>query len=607
VKSWIINSLLPRSLFLFILINLLTGPPLRAQEDVKSDSLSKVFYDSLRVKAGKRRITSLLYDMIVVTRAPKGTARENMASTSFYEEYKGRIIRNRKVIRLNAFGTDLDDPEDYDPSGSKKLLNSTYTKTKRFILNQYLLFSPGDTISPLQMADNERLLRQLPYIDDARITIMPVDSNLADVTVVVREKYPYGADVRLNGIEKGKVRLYDRNFAGLGHELALAVPYDFSEYQYPGFGIEYSVKNIAHSFSDLVLNFSDGLGSTCVGGEYTRHFVTSETKYAWSAAIKLTRTTEDLDTMAMPVPLSFTWQDYWGARSFMLNRQSVTRLIISGRYVHNNVFRRPEIDESSYYRLQNYQLITGSLALSSQRFINTSLIYSYGRTEDIPYGYLIEFTGGREKNEFKLRTYGGFKIAWGNIFTRAGYIYSGLTLSGFNYEGITEQGELQADLKYFTPLIPAGRSKIRTFVNVSYTRGINRYTDELLYLRDGNLVRGFDNDSISGISRLVASVEPVVFINRSLIGFKFALFAFADAGLLLNESLTEGEYYLIPAVGAGVRIRNDQLVLNTLQIRLAWYPNMPPYSVAPWISAAGIMKLKPPGFEPEPPGMIPFL
>jgi hypothetical protein len=607
VKSWIIKSFLPRSLFLIILFNLFTGMTISAQEETKNDSISKAFYDSLRVKAEKRRITSLLYDMIVVTRAPRGTARENMASTSFYDEYEGKIIRNRKVIRLNAFGTDLDDPEDYKPSRTEKLLNSTYTKTKRFILNQYLLFKAGDTISPLQIADNERLLRRLPYIDDAHITIMPVDSNLADVTIILREKYPYGADVRFNGIEKGKVRLYDWNLAGLGHELALAVPYDFSEYPYPGFGIEYSVKNIARSFSDLVLEFSDGLGSTCLGGEYKRHFVTSETKYAWSASIKYTRTTEDLDTMSIPVPLNFTWQDYWGARSLMLDRESVTRLIISGRYVQNRVFKRPKIDEISYYRLQNYQLVTGSLAVSSQRFINTSLIYSYGRTEDIPFGYLIELTGGREKNEFKWRTYAGLKLAWGNIFTRAGYIYSDLTLSTFNNNGTAEQGELQADLRYFTPLIQAGRSKIRTFVNFSYTRGINRYTDELLYLRDNDFVRGFSNDSISGITRLAASVEPVVFIRQPIAGFRFAIFAFADAGLLLNESFTEGAYYLVPAIGAGVRIRNDQLVLNTLQIRLAWYPNTPPYSVAPWISAAGIMKLKPPGFEPEPPGMTPFL
>jgi len=88
--------------------------------------------------------------------------------------------------------------------------------------------------------------------------------------------------------------------------------------------------------------------------------------------------------MTVPGQLRYTFQDYWAARSFMLDRSNVTRLIFTGRYLHNNVFRRPEINHNEYYRLQNYKLMTGSIALSSQRFINTSLIYSFGRTEDIP-------------------------------------------------------------------------------------------------------------------------------------------------------------------------------------------------------------------------------
>ncbi len=110
------------------------------------------------------------------------------------------------------------------------------------------------------MADNERLLRELPFVEDARIIIVPVDSNLVDVAVIVRENYPYGFGFQFDGIPKGMVKLYDKNFAGLGHELALTVPYNFDEYAYPGFGIKYAVRNIARTFSDLELDFSDGLG-----------------------------------------------------------------------------------------------------------------------------------------------------------------------------------------------------------------------------------------------------------------------------------------------------------------------------------------------------------
>lgn len=596
----------PRLLFLILFLSVF--PLLKpCAQGVPQDTLSRAFYDSLKVKAERRRFTSLLYDMLIVSHAPPGSARENMTSTAPYDNYSGRIIRNRELVRLNAFGTAIDNPAEYDPSRTEKVMNSTYTKTKRFVLNQYILFREGDTISPQEMADNERLLRQLPYIDDARITIVPVDSTHADVAIIVRENYPYGVSVSVDGLEAGMLRAFDRNFAGLGHELSLSMPYDFSEYPWPGFGVNYSIRNIARSFSDLELGFSDGLGANCLRGQFNRDFVTSETRYAWSASLTMTRTTEDLDTMQAAVPLKYIRHDYWAARSFMLDRETVTRIIAGVRYVHNNVYARPEIDDFSYYRLQNYRQWTGSLSLTSQRFINTSLIYSYGRTEDIPYGYMVEVMGGSEKNEYKWRTFAGMKLAFGNLFNRAGYLYGGLGYSSFINRGESEQGVVQASLRYFTPLIRAGRSKIRIFFNAYYTGGFNRYTDEFLFIRNNDFVRGFRNDSIKGTERVTASVEPVLFLSKPLIGFRFALYAFADAGFLANDGFGDGSYYVIPALGAGVRVRNDQLVLNTIQIRLAWYPNVPPWSERSWISVAGIPRLRPPGFEPQPPGMIPFL
>lgn len=601
------NSTTHNCFFLiFTIVFLIPVLTVHGQNSVSRDTLSKAFYDSLKVKAEKRKLTRLLYDMIVVTPPPPGSAREKMTNTTNYEPYSGRVIRNLNIIRLNAFGSDIDNPSENNPSKGEKFMNSTYTKTKRFVLTHHLLFREGDTISPLQLADNERLLRELPYLEDATITVLPADSNHADIAVVVREAYPIGMNVGLSDLKSGTVRLYSRNFAGLGHELEISTPYNFNEYDVPGIGIRYSVRNIARSFSDLDLEFSDGLGTTRMGGTFSRDFVTSSTKYAWSASVMATFTNEDLDTMALPAPLRYSWQDYWAARSFMLDRKSVTRLIFSGRYSHNNVFLRPEINDFSYYRLQNYRLVTGSMAITSQRFISTSLIYSYGPTEDIPYGYMVEFLGGREKNEFKWRTYAGARLSYGNIFNRFGYIYAGAGVSTFFNQGSTEQGMVDATLRYFTPLVQAGHSKIRTFVNLYYTRGFNRYEDECLRLAGNASVRGFRNDSLSGGTRIILSVEPVLFLRRPVAGFRFALFAFGDAGVIEWQGFREGGYYIVPAIGAGVRIRNNQLVINTLQIRLAWYPNSPPFSEKSWIAADGLMRFKPPRFEPDPPGVTPF-
>lgn len=589
--------------FPFILL-LITSVPAHGQVDVVHDSISKAFYDTLRVRAEKRRLTNLLYDMIIVTPPSGDAARRNMRSTSPFEKYEGMVIRNREVIRLNAFGTDIDNPQDTVFTRTEKRLNSTYTKTHRFVLNGYLLFHQGDTVSALKFSDNERLLRQLPYIDDARITLIPVDDHTVDVVVVIRENYPVGFGLRLDDISKGLVKVFDKNFGGFGHDLEISVPYSFREYSYPALGVQYTLRNVFRTFSDLNFEFSDGMGSTNSGVTFNRGFTTSETKYAWNASLKVTYTTEDLDTMPVPVPLRFTWQDYWLSRSVMLDRGSVTRLIVTGRYQHNNVFSRPEIDDFSYYRLQRYRLITGSLAITSQRFINTSLIYSYGRTEDIPYGYMIELTGGGEINEFKWRKYAGINVAYGNIFSRIGYIYGGLSVSTFYNSGHTEQGMINARVRYFTPLIQSGRSRIRTFINLSYTRGFNRYTDEYLYLRSNDFVRGFRNDSIAGNSRITTSIEPVLFTYKPLIGFRFSFFTFADAGFLIKGGLRSGEHVNVTAIGAGIRVRNDQLVFNTIQLRFAFYPGVPPWSETSPVNLDGLVRLKPPDFEPDPPGVV---
>ncbi len=93
--------------------------------------------------------------------------------------------------------------------------------------------------------------------------------------------------------------------------------------------------------------------------------------------------------MPDPAPLKYNLQDYWIARSFLFNRESVARIIIGARYLNNNVFRKPDIQPESYYSLQRYQLYLASAALSVQKYYKTSLIYGYGRTEDIPYGGLV--------------------------------------------------------------------------------------------------------------------------------------------------------------------------------------------------------------------------
>jgi hypothetical protein len=63
---------------------------------------------------------------------------------------------------------------------------------------------------------------------------------------------------------------------------------------------------------------------------------------------------------------------------------------------------------------------------------------------------------------------------------------------------------------------------------------------------------------------------------------------------------------MLSAIGVGVRIRNDNLVLNTFQIRLGFFPNLPEYSRISRLIISGEQLLRPDNFEPVPPTLIPF-
>ncbi len=577
-----------------------------SQTVTENHNLGVSFYDSLRVRADKNKFTRLLYDFLIVTADSSESTKSRLSSTKPFDQYEGMIIRNSQIIRVNAFGSDVDNPIYYNPSRAEKILNSTYIKTRRFVLQKYLIFKNGEKLSSLTLSDNERLLREIPFVEDARIIVVPVSETEVDIMVVVRESYPLGFDLSFKQISMGKASFFDRNFAGIGHEFEIIFPFDFKHYSYPGIGATYSIKNIWHTFSNLTIDLSDGLGKTTAGVSIIRPFVSSETKYSWYANISRTYTSEDLDTMAVPEPVRYSYQDYWFARSFLVDRSSVTRFIFSARYINNNVYNKPEITSNSYYPLQKYKLIVGSVAFSSQKFLNTALIYGYGRTEDIPYGYLLEADGGFEDNEFKKRSYVGFEAAYGNYYDKFGYIYLGTGFSTFYNQGQTEQGLFQARLRYFTPLLRLGEYKMRNFINISYIRGFNRYTNEFLYYNTSSLIRGFTSDSIRGDHRLITSFEPVIFTPKPLMGFRFAFYAFADAGITINGSLSEGSKTRIYAIGGGVRIRNDQLLFNTLQIRIGYYPVIPDYSRASWLDVSGLTRLRPPNFEPGPPAVIPY-
>jgi hypothetical protein len=565
------------------------------------------FYDSLKAKASKSLITKKLYDFLIVCSKPSPTRKITKPNDRDYVNSSGKIIRNIEIRQLNVFGTDINNPLLYSPRKINNLLNRTHTNTSEFIIRKNLLFESGDTLSDLTLSDNERILRQLPFLDDSRILIVPVSGDYADIVVVVRDVYSLGVSTDCFSLSKNSVSFYEKNILGMGHEFRVSIPYDSELSGSPGLGLSYTINNIFKSFLDLNLYYYNGLGKTTYGFNLERKLISSTTKYAGGISVRQLFTSEDLDTMPSPQPLKYNLQDYWLMRSFLLDKEKVIRVILGARYTNNNVFARPYILPDSYHSFQKYRMFLGSVSLSMQRFYKTNLIYGYGRTEDIPYGGMINLTAGNEINEFKKRFYAGLNISTAHSLKRLGYFYSSAGLSTFINEGRTEQGLLLLRTHYVSNMSYPGRFRMRNFIKIDYTRGFGRYSDEYLLFDRENGFSGFRNDSLRNArQRISVNLESVLFSPDKVYGFRFAYFAFADLGYLFDSNQSAGQGEILSSMGLGIRIRNDNLVLNTLQIRLGYFPNLPRFSKVTYFNVSGEQLLSPENFDPGPPSVTPY-
>ncbi len=567
---------------------------------------SQQLYDSLHTKAARKKWSNRLYRLFFNS----GQQRTAPSSSSDdYREYEGMTVRKIRYYRLDPFGIIIRDTVLLPPKkGTSSFLNKIHLTTRLQTIRKNLLFQPGDKVHAQMLDDNERLLRHLPYIRDARFLVLPVGDNLVDILVITRDVFSIAATMDYRGMEAGGISLVDKNFLGMGHEIRGGVLYNFKEKDpFGGYG-RYKINNLWGSFISGDIRMISAFNTQNYTASFQRPFLSQFLKNAGGLEVNYMFTHDRLEGDTTELPIRYSSYDGWYARSIMLDMEKRRRVVFSGRYHFNNISQRPELEEDEYYKYQEYQQFLGQISISADRYYKTSLIFNYGTTEDIPEGIRISVTGGYEINEFINRYYLGAEITAGKYFPHFGYINTGVALGGFRPQGrnTIKQGVLNIYSDYFSPLFSIGRFYYRQFVNISFTTGIHRFNDELLTLDDQYGIRGLRSDSLRGIRRMALKTETVGFSPFYFYGFRFVFFAFADLGVLdlAEKPLTNSKLY--SGFGLGLRIRNENLIFNTFQIRFAYYPVLPMEARYQTIVISGEKNYNPINFSPHRPEVVDF-
>jgi len=568
------------------LLLLLSGRQLYSQvlkpDTIKSsDPSGEVFYDSLKVKAYRHGLTKFMYKNIIVER-------EGPQDLDFQyrllRKNRGKTIASVHLVPLDVFGPSFQDTARRPEFKIGEIGNRLHTTTNPKIIQKNILMEVGDTIDVAKILENERIFRSLPYIKDARFMVSPSekDTNMVDLTVLTKDVFSFGIDMNLNGTESGSFELYNQNIWGIGHQISGKLVRHSSKKPHVGFEGAYSIANINGNFVNISAGWFNTYKRRGVKLNFEKEFLLSTTK--WGGGLSLYRLGRsdhlmDYDDVNTDYPLDYGALDIWGGYGFLLNNTSSSgnlQLVISGRFRHLKFYDRPEPDPGNRQYYSGSRLFMGSISLSKRNYIRDYLVFSYGVTEDIPRGFLHEWAFGFDNNEFTDRWYSHLYFSTGSLIRyKPSYLFASVGVGGFFNAQRLEQGQIEFKSNYISRLYNVGQQRFRQFVRLRYLCGLKRFDEETLYLKDKDGIRGFYSEVATGKKRLALNLETVLFTRKTVAGFNVAFFGFGDLGIIGSEkkSVFRGDYY--SGIGGGIRIKNENLVFRTIQIRLAYYPNHP--------------------------------
>ena len=149
--------------------------------------------------------------------------------------------------------------------------------------------------------------------------------------------------------------------------------------------------------------------------------------------------------------------------------------------------------------------------------------------------------------------------------------------------------------------------KIRHFVTLRYLSGIRRLAGETINVVDELGVGGLNNtDTIyfAGNQKLTANVTNMVFTPVNYYGFKLAWFTYANVAWVGPEPGKSGTSNLYSGFGLGCLVRNENLVIKTINVRIGFYPGLPENKPGFLFEFSGTTSLRFLDFRPKRPQTI---
>ncbi len=570
--------------------------------------------DSILFRRQNTKFSKELYNLLIRENAGKPANHKVSSSHTELASKDGKIIRLIEFGNKENSSQSISDSSHVQSSFIEKALNTMQDDTRHNMLKKHLLFNPGDPLDVFLVAENERILRSLPFINDAQFQVrsVPGSPDSVDLVLFTQDLFPLGFQAEITQPDAGSASLSHQNVLGFGHQAMVTAYWNGDRVPKVGYGLFYGISSLAGKFITAELEYIDRANLNSLTLDVSRDFRISRFNFAGGIRTENTnsrRNIELLDTTLSYVNVRYTSTDLWVGRMIKLGNypsRMSSGLFFTGRLNLYENHDGPKTAENVLYPYHDKTLLLFAAGFSKRGFRKDNLIYTFGRTEDIPIGYYLELTGGVENGQYNMRPYFDASASVGNYLPGSGYIYGQLRFGTFFNNGVPEQGAFQLRLQYFSKLHQFNRLQFRNFINLNYLDGINRFEDEFVSLENRGGITGLSSLTMRGNDKLVLNLESVVFSPLKFMGFRFAFFGSVDLGLISRKESLLQDSRMYSGLRLGVRIRNDRLVFNTFELSFGLYPGMPAEGNGRYFTAGNLTRMRFHDFIPNKPAIIEY-
>lgn len=196
-------------------------------------------------------------------------------------EASGAVIGTVIISNANIF--DLEDPK--ENNALFRLANRIHVKTRPDVIQQQLLFEPGEQYSRQLVEESERILRANRYIHEASIKPVQHADGLVDLEVETSDVWtlmPRLSLSRSGGKNKTAIGIKEQNLFGTG--TAIQAMYR-SDVDRESRFISYQDKNLGDSWYGLTVNFADNSDGFSQFLELGQPFYSLDSRHAQGLSI----------------------------------------------------------------------------------------------------------------------------------------------------------------------------------------------------------------------------------------------------------------------------------------------------------------------------------